>query len=153
MDGVGVLEVVSTAGLFSVLTFLVNLYVTEKLRQSLQRENNKIVEGLKWDLKVREQSVKVAEYLALAYRLRSEDSDELYRRADQLGWELSIWLPADIYRMVAKAVHEPDIHINVLSALVEVRKYLLKSDAGNLSSTEILFHHPGAKKRSLQVQD
>ena len=63
--------------LFGALQYLASLWISERLKTSLRKEHSAFLENLKWEVKVREQAVRVAEYLALARSLKenSPDSD------------------------------------------------------------------------------
>jgi hypothetical protein len=50
------------------------------------------LENLKWDIKVRKQAAKIAEYMALARDHCADSSVEDYRKANRLSWELALWL-------------------------------------------------------------
>lgn len=76
--------------LFGALQYLASLWISERLKTSLQKEHSTFLENLKWELKVREQAVRVAEYLALARNLKEDSPDSDYRTANQLSWELSM---------------------------------------------------------------
>lgn len=138
------------AALLAVLQFLVSLWLSERFKAELQRETGVFLESIRWELRVREQAAKVAEYMALARDLRPDSSVDEYRRANQLGWELSLWLPADIYRLMGRALANPNEQDNPLTVLVEVRRLLLDGRLGELTTEEMLSHAPGIGKfRSL----
>jgi hypothetical protein len=137
-------DLLAASGLSSALTFLLTLWITERLRASLQKENNEYLEKLKWEQKTREQSVRAATYLAHVRDLREDDCRETYIKANELGWELAMWLPDDLYRSLTQALVYPDKRKNVLSVVVEIRQALLGKAAGSLSADEIMFHAPGA---------
>lgn len=141
-------RVVSEGALVSILAYLCSLLISERLKISLQKENQEFLESLRWDLKTREQAVKVAEYLSLAHRLSEHDSQDMYLKVNQLGWELAMWLPDDIYRSMRTAIVAQNDQTNVLSVVVDVRRLLLGTKAGNLTQNDIMFHAPGigAKK-------
>lgn len=139
-----------SAALLGALQFLVSLWLSERFKAQLQRETGVFLESIRWEQRVREQAAKVAEYMALARDLREDSSVDEYRRANQLGWELSLWLPADIYRLMARALASPNERDNPLSVLVEVRRLLLDGRLGELTTEEMLSHEPGIGKfRSL----
>ena len=137
------LSVVSLAA----LQFLVSLLVSERLKASLQKETGRFLETLRWELKVREQAAKVAEYMALARDLREDSSVGDYRNANRLAWELALWLPANVYRAVGKAISAPDSKTNPLSVVVDVRRVLLGEAAGDLVPDNIIHHAPGIGRR------
>lgn len=132
--------------LFAVLQYLASLWISERLKTSLQKEHSQFLEYLKWDLKVREQAVRVAEYLALARNLKEDSPDTDYRKANQLSWELAMWLPEDIYKEMVTSIVSPNEKTNELSTVVSVRKLLLQKEAGNLTTENIAHHAPGIGK-------
>jgi hypothetical protein len=140
----GLLEISIGVVLLSTLQFFVTLWITERLKASLQKENAKFVEKIRWDLKVREQAERVAEYMAMASDLKETDNEDTYRRANQLNWELAMWLPEDLYKAMVSAIALPnDPGNNPLSVVVAIRKYLLDTDEGELTSDNIAHHAPG----------
>lgn len=87
--------------------------------------------------------MRVAEYLALARNLKGESPDTDYRKANQLSWELAMWLPEDIYKEMVVSIATPNEETNELSTVVSVRKLLLQENAGNLTTENIAHHAPG----------
>jgi hypothetical protein len=140
---IGLPEVSAGVILFAALQYLTSIWISERLKTSLQKEHSTFLENLKWDLKVREQAVRVAEYLALARNLKEESPDTDYRKANQLSWELAMWLPEDIYKEMVVSIATPNEETNVLSTVVSVRKLLLQKNAGNLTTENIVHHAPG----------
>ncbi len=63
--------------------------------------------------------------MALARMLKKSSTDEEYRKANQLAWELAMWLPVDVYKTLGQALSKPDKKTNPLSVVVDVRKVLL----------------------------
>lgn len=143
----GWIEVSLGVLLLGGLQFLASLWVTERLKTSLQKEHSKFLENLKWELKVREQAVRVAEYLAHARNLKEDSPEADYLKANQLSWELAIWLPEDIYKEMVNAITAPNAKTNELSTVVSVRKLLLQEKAGNLVPENIAHHAPGIGKK------
>jgi hypothetical protein len=131
--------------LFAALQYLASLWISERLKTSLQKEHSTFLENLKWELKMREQSIRVAEYLALVRNLK-DDSD--YRKANQLSWELAMWLPEAIYKEMTSAITNPSDNTNELTTVVSVRSLLLKDKAGKLTPDDIAHHAPGIGKKS-----
>lgn len=124
--------------LFAALQYLASLWISARLKIALQKEHSKFLENLKWDIKVREQSTRIAEYMALTRDLCADSSVEDYRKANHLSWELALWLPADIYRSVSKAMADPTHETNIMSVIIDVRKLLLDEKAGDLTQDQIL---------------
>lgn len=102
------------------------------------------MEEVRYEMRVREQAAKTAEYLATAWQLEAHDDKQVFRRANQLGWELAFFLPPDVYRHVRDAVANPSADANVCSAVVAVRQHLLGEQAGNLVANELPSHSPNA---------
>jgi hypothetical protein len=140
-------QVFTTGSLVSIFTYLSSLLISERLKISLQREKDEFMESLRWDLKTREQAVKVAEYLSLAHSLSEHHSEDTYLRVNKLGWELAMWLPEDIYRSMRTAIVAQNEQTNVLSVLIDVRKLLLGNKAGDLSQDDLMIHAPGIGKK------
>jgi len=95
----------------------------------------------------REQLTAVAEYLALAYSLKEDDSPELFRKANQMAWQLAIWLPQDTYRKLLQGLQEKDLHGN-WQTLIAVRNQLLGPEAGDLGTEDAILHAPGIGKHA-----
>jgi hypothetical protein len=138
----------NTALLLGALWFLLPLWISERFKAGLQRENAAFLERLRWDLKAREQAARVAEFLALIWRL---ESDEDCRKATRLSWELALWLPADLYKEVKAAHSNTNENQNMLTALISVRKYLLKENAGDLDMNDILYFKLGIGKPAVKI--
>jgi hypothetical protein len=134
--------------LLGVFQVLATLWFSERLKAELQKENALFAETIKWDLKVREQAKRVAEYMALARRLKEASPESDFERANQLSWELAMWLPDNIYKQMTTAISKPNQDVNELSVTIAVRKILLGEKAGNLGADDIAHHHPGIGKNS-----
>jgi hypothetical protein len=132
--------------LLGIIQFLASFWISERLKVELQKENAVFIEKLRWELKVREQAERVAEYMAIARDLKESSSADDYRRTNQLAWELAMWLPENVYRIMGQAIAKPDENNNPLSVVVEVRKALLGESAGNLTQNDIIHHAPGIGK-------
>jgi hypothetical protein len=122
--------------------FLVGAWIKSRLESSIKSEYDKVLEDYRFDLKAREQASKVAEYIAIARGLRTDSSELDYRRANQLAWELSLWLPDELYRRLGRALSASTPEDNILSVLVDVRRLLLKLP-GTLTDADIIHHSPG----------
>lgn len=143
----GLLEISIVVISLGILQFLASLWISERFKASLQKENAVFLKKLRWDIKVREQAERAAEYLAIARDLKETDTAETYRRANQLNWELAMWLPADLYKAMMDAIAKPDNSNNPLSIVVSIRKYLLNEGAGEINQDNIGFHAPGIRKK------
>ena len=145
----GIVSSVSTATLIGVAIFLSKNWFLERLKLALQKEHTEFLDKLNWDRKQKEQAAKVAEYLAFVNHLSESDDKSDYVRANQLSWELAMWLPDDIYREVTNSIINRSETCNELTAVMAVRKLLLGDQTGSLNTNQIASHAPGAgKKRS-----
>jgi hypothetical protein len=124
-----------------VIQFLLGLWIKARLESSIKSEYDKLLEDYRFDLRAREQAAKAAEYIALARNLETTSTEADYRRANQLAWELALWLPDDLYRNLGKALASPSSDNNILSVLIEIRKLLLKTP-GTLNDAEVIHHAP-----------
>ncbi len=104
------------------------------------------MEDYRYDLRNRERAAKAAEWLALAWQLEASDSKEMYGRVNQLGWEMAMYLPEELYLEVRDSILGGTDDINILTAVIAIRKHLLGKEAGNLNSENIAFHAPNAAK-------
>lgn len=120
------------------------------MKISLQKEHAVFLETLKWDLKIREQAVRVAEYLALVRSINNSTNptDSDFQKANQLSWELAMWLPETVYRRMTYAMVNPGPDGNELTTVVEVRSLLLGRKAGRLTSEDIAHHGRGIGKQT-----
>ena len=132
--------------LFGVLQYLAVFWISERFKTSLQKEHSAFLENLEWELKAREQAVRFAEYLALARGLKEDSPGSDYRKANQMSWELAMWLPEDIYKEMVRAITSPSEQVNELTTVISVRTLLLKAKAGNLTPEDIAHHAPGIGK-------
>lgn len=97
---------------------------------------------------MQEQGARVAEYLALARRLKESSPESDFERANQLSWELAMWLPEQIYKQMTLAIVNPNPDVNELSVAISVRKLLLGEKAGDLKPDDIAHHAPGIGKKN-----
>ena len=83
--------------------------------------------------------------MALQTNLKENSPQNEYDRLNRLGWELAMWLPADVYRKLARAATSPTLKER-FETVIEVRKLLLGDKAGDLSWNDVMFHAPGIGK-------
>lgn len=143
-----VVSSVSTTILLSLVAFLGRNLFIERLKLALQKEHSKFLDELQWNRKVQEQAARVAEYLALARRLKETSPESDYERANQLSWELAMWLPEQIYKQMTRAIKRPGQDVNELTVAISVRKLLLGEKAGQLGPDDIAHHAPGIGKKN-----
>lgn len=134
----------STPTLIGVLAFL----LSEKIKDYVVKSQINYTESVQWESNTRLKAEKVAEYLAFASQLEENSSKEDYIKANNMSLELAMWLPPDLYRDVVYAVKYQNFKNNNLSAIISVRKYLLKDKAEDLSQNDIAYHYPGIGKQN-----
>lgn len=135
---------IATSALITLLSLIFKTWIVENIKLSLQKEHTQFNTDLQWEVKARERAERVAEYLSLA---RSLSSEEDFRNANRLSWELAMWLPADIYSQMIQAIANPNQQNNDLTTVIAVRKLLLKDKAGNLTEDGVAHHAPGIGAR------
>ena len=138
--GIGVL-------LLAAAQFLTGLWIKARLEGSIKLSYDKKLEEFRYELKVREQAAKVAEYMELARNLKEDSPSVDYQKANRLAWELAMWLPADVYKRMAESLVRPNELNNPLAVVVSVRKLLLRDKAGDLTMDNIISHAPGIGRR------
>ena len=132
--------------LLAVVQFLIGLWIKARLEGSIKHSYDKKLEEFRYELKVREQAAKVAEYMEFARHLREDSPASDYQRANRLAWELAMWLPTDVYKCMAESLVRPNEMNNPLVVVIAVRKLLLGDKAGDLTTVNILSHAPGIGK-------
>ena len=128
----------------AIIQSVLFVWLKSRLEASIKSEKDRLLEDYRYEMKVKEQAAKVAEYFSYYFRLTPTSSEADYRRANQLNWELALWLPEEVYRNVARGVARNDADHNILSSLIAVRKVLLVAP-GNLTADDLVFHAPNAK--------
>ncbi|MFA5785289.1 MAG: hypothetical protein WC962_10460 [Phycisphaerae bacterium] len=144
---IGILSSISTTLILSIAIFLARNLFIERLKLALQKEHSRFLDELQWNRKVQAQAARVAEYLALARRLKESSPEPDFERANQLSWELAMWLPEEIYKQMTYAIAKPNQEVNELSVAISVRKLLLGDKAGNLVANDIAHHAPGIGRK------
>lgn len=86
---------------------------------------------------------KVSKYIVKVGSLSKGSPLAEYHEANELGLQLAMTLPPDLYRRMIKIVVSPTNDDNFLTFSVEVRKLLLGENAGNLGADEIAISSPG----------
>ena len=137
--GIGVL-------LLAAIQCLIGLWIKARLEGSIKHEYDRKLEEFRYEIKVREQASKVAEYMEFARHLREDSKPADYQKANRLAWELAMWLPSDVYKRMAESLVNPNEQNNPLEVVIAVRKLLLDDKAGDLAADNILSHSPGIGK-------
>ncbi len=135
--GIGVL-------ILAAVQFLIGLWIKARLEGSIKHGYDRKLEEFRYEIKVREQAAKVAEYMEMARHLREDSPPADYQKANKLAWELAMWLPSEVYKRMAESLVRPNAQNNPLEVVVAVRRLLLGDKAGDLTADNILSHAPGA---------
>jgi hypothetical protein len=140
----GVREYLLFSLIFSVITTVASLILKSWIEESVKKsfaekleayklELSRQLEDYKRDLNRREQAVKVAELLSLVKSGTAAD----IMKANQLSWELSLWLPSDtakaLAKVLARAVGAPSRN----KLLIDVRCILLGLKDPDLAEIDI----------------
>lgn len=135
-------EIIGTVLL--VANLLAMAFLKRHVEAVVDKRLRRLQIDMEWEQKVREQASKVAEYLSIAHFLKSEDPAQNYARANQLIWELAMFLPAETYKTVTGAVMDGR---QTFKALLEVRQYLVGSKLGVLTEEDLAMHAPGIGRK------
>jgi len=140
----------TVASLTAILTAALTWIGSRLIEARLKARFDGRLEDYKFEIRTRDQAAKIAEYAALALYLKATDGEDVYRRANQLSWELFLWLPDDVYRRLGKGLKgNPD---DFAAALMAVRKILLGDKAGTLGGADMIFHRPNAGAKPTDVR-
>ncbi len=127
----------------AALQFAIGTWLKSRLEGSINHEYDKRLEEFKFQMKVREQAARVAEYMAHASQLKADSPAQDYEKANRMALELAMWLPADTYKHLGPAMANPSKQANPSTVAIDVRRILLGDKAGDLTSENVLCHAPG----------
>lgn len=130
----------------AVLAGAFKIFGTAIIDKAVQHRLDKSLEDYRWRQNSREQSVKIAEYMSLRFSMSDSSSDEYFNRANQLAWELFLWLPADVWRELMKAQKPGG---NYTDALIRAREYLLQEEKSSLGPDDMVRHGRSNELRGL----
>jgi len=136
-----------TTFLLSLLFLIFETAIAERIKLYFEKDKVDYITELAWETKTKERAEKVAEYFSLARSLTINSSEDDYKRANKLSWELAMWLPSDIYKQMVFSIAKPSADTNELATIIAVRKLLLQEDSGDLTQDDIAHHGPGIGKR------
>jgi hypothetical protein len=130
--------------LFVILQFLSSAWIKARLENSIKHEYDKILEEYRLNLRIKERAAKIAEYLSITMGERMDPTEKVDRvRANQLAWELVLWLPDDLYLELKDSL-KPEIDdkkTNVFKVLIKIREFLRKEKTC-LTDEDIFFNKP-----------
>jgi hypothetical protein len=124
------IEVLFFTAAFGVIQFVLAKWIEGRISNRFA----KFLEDYKYDIKVREQAAKIADFFA-EWTLGAEaDKAKLNR----YSMELSLWLPYELYSRFARCVtYQPGAPI-YKDILIDIRKHLLKTEAGEMKAGDIV---------------
>lgn len=111
--------------------------LTEKTEE-IKAIYTKQIEDYKSELARRDRIAKVAEFFTEWQRGTNADITKL----NGYAIELSLWLPTDLYRKVGSCTCYRPGAPTPKEILIDIRKHLLKDDAGDLKPDEIIHFVP-----------
>ena len=129
--------------LIAVVSSVVQLFFKSWLEESIKDRFAKELENYKRDLARRDQAAKVAELLATVQTGKVDD----IAKANQLSWEMSLWLPPELAKSLARVLaRAPGADSTKL--LLEVRKVLLGLKEADITENDIATFDAPAQKGS-----
>ncbi|HAT73632.1 MAG: hypothetical protein US30_C0009G0027 [Candidatus Moranbacteria bacterium GW2011_GWF2_36_839] len=132
----------------TILQFLSSLWIKSRLENSIKHEYDKLAEEYKYEIRVREQSSKIAQYLSIVEANRLSPSDDFdFKKANELAWELLLWLPEELYLKLKQAL-DPKNNAeenNTFKVLLEIRKHL-RNENTKITDADVFWHYPNSMK-------
>jgi len=119
--------------LLAVVVFLISLWVKTRVEESIKRIYAEKLEDYKRELSVRDQAARVAELLALVRTGTAAD----IAKANQLSWEMSLWLPKETAKRLAQNLSKARGAPSHTELLLEIRCILLGLKEKDLEETDI----------------
>ena len=120
-----------------IIQFLIALWLKSRLENSIRHEYSKKLEEFKYRLETRKRAEHVAAYMA---KVAEGNPGENFTELNKMAWELSLWLPAELYQKLARAVVENQSSAFWKGLLIDIRKEILGDEAGNLIADNIIHH-------------
>ena len=134
--------------LVGIVQFLLSIWIKSRLENSIKHEYDKLIEEYKVELNIKDRASKVAEYLAITIGGRMDlDIKMDIIRANQLAWELALWLPDDLYLELKESLNPLNSNkdsVNEFKTLIKIREFLRKEKT-KLTDNDIFFNQPSKK--------
>ena len=89
----------SVAALVGIVQFLASKWLESRLTQSIKHEYDRKLEEYRFEMRRSEQAARVAKLLAL-----NDRPGVAPHEFNELAWELSLWLPADLVRELTRCL-------------------------------------------------
>jgi len=117
-----------------ILQFALAKWIEGRIKESIRSEYAKVLEDYKYDIRVREQAAKIAEFFTEWVKGPNADKAKL----NQYSMELSLWLPHQLYLDFAHCVTHAAGAPQYKDILISIRKHLLKQTSGDPKAAEIV---------------
>ncbi len=125
-------DFLSVTVLVAIVRLLASKWIESRLTQSIKHEYDRKLEEYRFEMRRREQAARVARLFALSYR-----PGVAAHEFNELAWELSLWLPADLVRELTRCLCRTDGAMNPKLLLIAIRKQL-HSAADDLTAEQIV---------------
>lgn len=104
--------------------------------EDIKKQNARQLEEFKFEIRKREQAAKIAELFALLYPGNGATVDTL--QANQINWELCLWLPAETLVALQKALQGGTGAKDPKAILVDIRKNMLQLERPDINEQDIM---------------
>lgn len=137
--GLGVIAILA-----AVVRFLASTWVKARIENSVRAEYDRLLSDYKYELgqkledyrndaKIRERAAGVVTMLSYVRKMGDLEDPKFIKKA----WELSLWLPADIYAKLKDCAYGDGSDKDVKEVLLATRKILLGDKAGVINPDDI----------------
>jgi hypothetical protein len=116
----------------AVVSILFKSWIEDRFKKDMEAYKLtllKELENYKREITRRDQAAKVAQLLALATAGTPNDTI----KANQLSWELSLWLPADTAKKLGKVLARKNDAVSPARLLLDIRRILQGLDKDDLA--------------------
>lgn len=133
--------------LFSLLQWLLSLWIKARLENSIKHEYSIRLEEFKFDQLRRLKAETIAVFFAKWIKYRGNEAEMLeknnlldyYEELNKMSFELTMWIDDEkLLREIMKRFNNSPEALEVRDLLIETRKYLAKKPDNNFQSHEII---------------
>ncbi|HRP03085.1 MAG TPA: hypothetical protein PLE30_10610 [Candidatus Kapabacteria bacterium] len=125
--------------LIPVSQWLISIWIKAKIESSVKHDFNEKLEAIKhqldknledykFEIERNKQSSKIAEFLSFWVEAKPDINSEDRQRLNQLSYEMSLWLPVEIYNELAKTLQNIPGSKTAKDILIGIRKIYHGSD-------------------------
>ncbi|WP_132052414.1 hypothetical protein [Pseudocnuella soli] len=105
--------------------------------EDIRKQNARQLEEFKFEIRRREQAAKIAELFALLYPGNGATIET--SKANQINWELCLWLPGNILKELQQALQGGQGAKDPKAILIDIRKNMLQLEAPDITEQDIMF--------------